>query len=239
MNNMHVLKVPAGREGHIAVAESMVSRQSCQELVSACKQSYEQLFHVGPTMGGVQKHIKNTMDFSFSYDELHPLNLPSHNTFMKISYEVDAAVNTAISLYLEEYPHLRAAPNPRHTGFRLQKYLKGDGFYRVHIDGDVWTQDSERGRILGMVMYLNDIEIGGETMFPDQNVRVKGRAGDIAIFPAAWTHPHAGCVPVSDDKWMISTFIICDVPDLHRPYALNNKIHAHTASSMKPTIVGE
>lgn len=239
MSNLHLLKFPAGRECHIAVAEAMISKTTCEELVSNCKQSFEKLFEVGPTMGGVQRHIKNTYDFSYCYETLQPLNLPSHNSFMKISYEIDDAVNSALALYLEEYPHLRAAPQPRHTGFRLQKYIKGDGFYRVHIDGDVWTQDTERGRILGMVIYLNDIDVGGETMFPDQNIRVKGNAGDIAIFPAAWTHPHAGCVPVSEDKWIISTFIICDVPDLHRPYVIENKDITQIQNFIEPTVVGE
>lgn len=239
MSNFHLLEFPAGRGSHIAVAKSMLSSESCSQLINACRDSFETLFYPGPTIGGVQKEIKNTYDFDYSNETIAPLNLPQHNTLVRIENEVQIAVTSALSLYLEEYPHLRNAPNPRHTGWRLQRYTKGQGYYRVHADGDVWTPGQSQGRILGFILYLNTINVGGETIFPDNEVRVKANAGDIAMFPANWTHPHAGAVPVSDDKWIISTFIMCDTPMPYSmpyaPYLLPNK----DMSQVEPTVVGE
>jgi hypothetical protein len=235
MSNFHLLEFPAGRGSHIAVAKSMLSSESCSQLVGACRDSFEKLFYPGPTLGGVQKIIKHTSDFNYSYDTIAPLNLPQHSTFMKIESEVNSAVNAALSLYLEEYEFLRTAPNPKHTGWRLQKYEKGQGYYRVHIDGDVWTGGQSTSRVLGVILYLNTVDIGGETIFPDNEIRVKANAGDIALFPANWTHPHCGAVPISDDKWIISTFIMCDTPEPYSPYLLQNK----DMSQVQPTVVGE
>lgn len=235
MSNFHLLEFPAGRGSHIAVAKSMLSSDSCRQLIDACRDSFEKLFEPGPTIGGVQKHIKNTFDFNYSYDTIAPLNLPQHDTFIRIENEVQTAVTAALSLYLEEFVFLRNAPNPVHTNWRLQKYTKGQGYYRIHSDGDIWTPGQTQKRILGFILYLNTVDVGGETIFPDHEVRVKANAGDIAMFPANWTHPHAGAVPISDDKWIISTFIDCDIPEPYTPYVLLNK----DMSQVEPTVVGE
>ena len=235
MSNFHLLEFPAGRGSHIAVAKSMLGSESCNQLVNACRDSFETLFYPGPTIIGVQREIKNTYDFDYSYNTISKFNLPQHDVMMRIEREVNAAVTAALSLYLEEFPFLRNAPNPVHTGWRLQRYTKGQGYYRVHSDGDIWTPGQTQKRILGFILYLNTVDVGGETIFPDNEVRVKANAGDIAMFPANWTHPHAGAVPISDDKWIISTFIDCDIPQPYIPYVLSNK----DMSQVEPTIVGE
>lgn len=235
MSNYHLLEFPAGRNSHIAVAKSMLGMESCSELVNACRDSFETLFSPGPTIGGIQKQIKNTFDFNYSYNNIAPFNLPQHDTLMRIEREVDTAVTAALSLYLEEFLFLRDAPNPVHTGWRVQRYTKAQGYYRVHSDGDIWTPGQSQKRILGFILYLNTVEVGGETIFPDHQVRVKASAGDIAMFPANWTHPHAGAVPISDDKWIVSTFINCDTPEPYYSYLLDNK----DLSKIEPTIVGE
>lgn len=205
-----LLEFPAGRSAHIVVGKSMLNTESCSQLISACNDSFEALFHPGLTIGGLQKKTKNTYDFHYSYNQMPPLNLLQYDTFMRIESEVDTAVKSVLSLYLEEFKWLRQAPNPVHTGWRIQKYTKGQGYYDTHTDGDVWTPRLQK-RILGVVLYLNTVDIGGETIFPDHQVSVKANAGDIAIFPSNWTHPHSSAVPISDDKWIISTFIVCDI----------------------------
>jgi hypothetical protein len=62
-------------------------------------------------------------------------------------------------------------------------------------------------RVLAAVIYLNDVDYGGETNFPLHQVAVKAKAGRISLFPATFTHPHESCVPITGDKWIISTFI--------------------------------
>jgi hypothetical protein len=69
-------------------------------------------------------------------------------------------------------------------------------------------------RIATFLVYLNDAFEGGETDFPTAGIRYRGRTGD-AIFwgnvddqgqPDFLTY-HAGCPPVSGEKWILSQWI--------------------------------
>jgi len=106
------------------------------------------------------------------------------------------------------------------TGFQVQKYYRNFGFYRPHVDSFPILNSSMNNRVLACVIYLNDVEYGGETNFPLHGVKIKPKVGRIALFPAVWTHPHESCVPITDDKWIISTFIVNDrlsdtTPEIH------------------------
>jgi len=52
------------------------------------------------------------------------------------------------------------------------------------------------------MLYLNDVEEGGETEFLYQKMRVKPTKGTILIWPADWTHTHRGNPPLSGDKYI-------------------------------------
>ena len=62
------------------------------------------------------------------------------------------------------------------------------------MPGDPSTQR----RILAAMIYLNDVEEGGETEFLYQKLKVKPRKGTILIWPGSYTHLHRGNPPMSD-----------------------------------------
>ncbi len=62
-------------------------------------------------------------------------------------------------------------------------------------------------------------------------VKVAPRAGRIALFPAVFTHPHESCVPITDDKWIISTFI------LNPESGSLNKIEEHPHHHDEPELI--
>ena len=47
---------------------------------------------------------------------------------------------------------------------------------------------------------------GGETQFWD-NYKVKPQKGKLVLFPASWTYPHSGLMPISHDKYIITGWI--------------------------------
>jgi hypothetical protein len=51
------------------------------------------------------------------------------------------------------------------------------------------------------------VDSGGETEFFHQQVKIPPRAGNLLIFPAGWNYMHCGQVPLSADKYVISSFI--------------------------------
>lgn len=197
---------PAGKSGAIMVAENIVDRTICSDALTQFKKYYSQLFSPGPTLGGINTSVKNSMDTGFAHDNLIANNIPLHPLY---TYEQIIVQNLfqCIEYYREQFKSLWEWTDICDTGFRVQEYKRGIGFYREHIDGGM-GHDGARDRVLGAIIYLNDVEVGGETYFREHDVMVPAKAGSISLFPAHWTHPHQGCVPISDDKWIISTFII-------------------------------
>jgi hypothetical protein len=56
--------------------------------------------------------------------------------------------------------------------------------------------------------YLNDVAEGGETEFPDLRIKVQARTGRLLMFPPYWMFQHAGLAPVSNDKYIVSTYML-------------------------------
>jgi hypothetical protein len=204
-----MIKFPKERATCIAYVDNAISIDDCNFLIGECRNNYDKLFSPGPTIGGVNTKIKNSMDFGLS-EESDEIYKTGNTNFAKATQFVLGGLETAMALYLEEFKELQHSTRLSSTGFRLQHYPKKQGYYRRHHDGAPWDPDPINSRVLGVVIYLNTIEHGGGTEFPEQNCEIEARAGRIALFPSNWTHPHAGKVPISCDKWIISTFIVCD-----------------------------
>jgi prolyl 4-hydroxylase len=69
-------------------------------------------------------------------------------------------------------------------------------------------------RVATMVMYLNDVEEGGETVFPEAGFAATPRRGGAVWFEycnlAGQLDPlslHAGATPVSGDKWIVTKWM--------------------------------
>ena len=58
-----------------------------------------------------------------------------------------------------------------------------------------------------MIIYLNDVDNGGETSFLYTENKVKPRKGGLLIFPSAFPFVHRGEVPISNDKYIIATWL--------------------------------
>lgn len=193
---------------HIAYFDNLISNEQCDALIDECRLNYEKLFAPGPTISGVNTTVKSSMDFNFSPQTCSEVGVGS-SAFDSAHASIQDALQSAIALYVESYPELQYSEGFYDSGFRLQHYYKNGGHYRRHYDGAPWDEDPFNRRVLAVIIYLNDVARGGGTMFLEHGLTVDAVKGRIAIFPSTWTHPHAGCVPVSGDKWIISSFIHC------------------------------
>lgn len=118
-----------------------------------------------------------------------------YETFDEIFWKV------AYPQYIEKYPALEGSdPHSLHT-LKLQKSDIGEGFHRWHFDSA--TMETSR-RLLVFIVYLNDVEEGGETEFIYYPKRIKPTKGTLVIFPAAFTHTHRGNPPISNPKYIIT-----------------------------------
>lgn len=89
---------------------------------------------------------------------------------------------------------------------QLQRYrAKRDGYPLYHAE---WTPEySARRRRLAYIVYLNDVEEGGETIFLNQRARLRPKAGTVIVFPAWDTHLHKGATPLSNDKYIATGWV--------------------------------
>ncbi len=55
--------------------------------------------------------------------------------------------------------------------------------------------------------HLNDVENGGETYFPHYDIRVRPQRGLTLIWPAEWTHAHAGEELKRGKKYIITGWL--------------------------------
>jgi hypothetical protein len=116
---------------------------------------------------------------------------------------VHEAVAGFVRIYAEQSPALQVAPLVW-PAYKLQRYAKGEGYLRWHFDA---LGPGAFERVLGLILYLNDVKQGGETQFYHQQMQINPVVGRGILFPAGWTHMHCGTVPISSAKYIISTFI--------------------------------
>jgi len=89
--------------------------------------------------------------------------------------------------------------------FRIKHY-KNDGIdqFAEHIDaGQLKTSK----RFFAFFWYLNDVEEGGETEFLNIDLKLKPKKGSLFMFPPLWMYPHKGNPPISNDKYLLSSYL--------------------------------
>lgn len=98
----------------------------------------------------------------------------------------------------------------RPGAINVQKYTKNvGGYYYWH--SEIYPRDPAAEtlhRVLLFMFYLNDVEQGGETEFWYQERKLKPTLGTMVIAPAGFTHTHRGNVPQSDDKYILTSWVL-------------------------------
>ncbi|TAM94831.1 MAG: 2OG-Fe(II) oxygenase [Rhodanobacteraceae bacterium] len=100
---------------------------------------------------------------------------------------------------------LPVPPRTRMENLRIKRYSvdAGDRF-QPHFD----ALDYCSNRYMVFLWYLNDVLEGGETEFCDLGLRIQAKRGRLLMFPPYWMFQHAGLPPRSNDKYMISTYLL-------------------------------
>ena len=85
--------------------------------------------------------------------------------------------------------------------FNIQKYLPGDHFAKIHSER---TSTNNMHRIFAWMTYLNNVDDGGSTNFTHYGIKIKPEIGKTLIWPAEWTHAHAGEILNSGKKYIVT-----------------------------------
>lgn len=95
--------------------------------------------------------------------------------------------------------------SPKTADLILKRYRPdADECFQTHFD----SVHDVANRYLVFLWYLNDVQDGGETEFPQLGVKVSARAGRLLMFPPYWMYQHAGLAPRSSDKYILSTYLL-------------------------------
>lgn len=181
-------------------AKGLIPADLCQSIVALFDESPDR--RAGYTVNSqgerVYDSVKKSTDLEFNPEGSHR---PLHE---RLHLEVSKAVMRVVA----EAPGLQTWP-VSWSGYKIQHYKKGEGEFHWHFDAlgpGAWS------RQLAMVLYLNTVQEGGETCFLHQGVEVKPVEGDAVFFPTFWTHYHRGAIPLSNDKYVISSFVSFSIP---------------------------
>ena len=103
------------------------------------------------------------------------------------------------------------------TVFRLgntnmQYYQRQKGGY-FYYHSEFYPHPNDPGqdslhRVLLWMFYLNDVSEGGETEFYYQNKAIRPEQGTLVIAPAFFTHTHRGNKPESNDKYILTSWLM-------------------------------
>ena len=112
----------------------------------------------------------------------------------------------ALDSYKKDVPSSKYLPEIKYIEeFRIKKYEVG-GVDRFDEHVDVIDHKSAK-RCLAMLFYLNDVDEGGKTIFPHHHKEFTPVKGSVIIFPPTWEYPHLGEPPVSNPKYIMSSYL--------------------------------
>ena len=87
--------------------------------------------------------------------------------------------------------------------FRIKRYNVGvNEAFNTHVDS---MNLRSCPRFISFLWYLNDVEEGGQTLFHGKEVKPK--KGRLVIFPPLWLFPHMGTEPISNTKYIMSSYL--------------------------------
>lgn len=90
-----------------------------------------------------------------------------------------------------------------------QYYKQGEGGYPYwHSEIFPMPDNEALHRTLLFMFYLNDVDEGGGTEFFYQKELIQPKAGRMVIAPAGFTHTHRGNIPVSQDKYILTSWVL-------------------------------
>jgi predicted 2-oxoglutarate/Fe(II)-dependent dioxygenase YbiX len=117
-----------------------------------------------------------------------------------------------LNSYLAMFPSANDFPAfSVYEHYQVVRYLDGQAFHAVH--NDYYPYGSLNRRHLTGVAFLNDVAVGGELVFPQQDRRVKPAPGNLVIFPSGWTHAHKTLPPVGQSRYVFQVWWGFDRPD--------------------------
>ena len=191
-------------DNFIGVFDNALSKEHCEELIKVYEDSVELNYAISrKDMGKEKIYQDNNLVFvgSKTYvkdDIFFDAVQPPVQQFVNLAW-------TSYEEYAKKYGVLTSLASHRfYDSIKIQKTKPSEGYHVWHCEHDNRKNGS---RLLLVMVYLNDVEEGGETEFLYKSRRVKPKQGTMVICPSSFTHTHRGNPPLTGDKYMINGWI--------------------------------
>lgn len=184
---------------YIGIYPGFIPDDFCKKVVSDFESDADGQFS-GKLSNGYNPKMKFTTDLCIT---VRGKEIPK--VWADIDYSLWEYVGQAFKKYCEEF-EIDKHTNLKFidTQYNIQKYIKNKGYFKPHNDS---SNLKTSNRFAAIIIYLNDVDRGGETYFENWDIKVKPEVGKILIFPTGFTYIHEGFIPVSNDKYIMTTFI--------------------------------
>jgi len=184
---------------HIRILDDVLNHQICDEAIELFDDLEQRgLCHTRRDAGA---HIGQRADTHIYCTEIDPMVNP-------LMQEIGEWVhNDVIESWQIRYPIVDSGVynGLYNAQMKMQKTRPSEGYHNWHFEGGSNLYD--RTSILAYMVYLNDVEDGGETEFLYQGVRVPPVKGRFICWPAGFTHVHRGNPPLKGTKYAITGWI--------------------------------
>jgi len=194
--------------------KNSISHELCDDLIKLYEEETDGKYE-GVTRSGLNKDIKDTTDYviiktnekwSKMYDFLEnelKTNLKKYYSQLN-TYDEESGYSNNGQKSSKKYKMLNYEKFDISI-FMMQRYKKNTGRYIYHDDSSIDYKNSKH-RVVTYLWYLNTVEEGGETELWG-NYKIKPEKGKLLLFPACWTFPHCGKMPISDNKYIITGWV--------------------------------
>lgn len=170
----------------IVVLENVLSDEECESLIELSKDSMKR------SKIGASREVDNIRTSSGTF-------LEENETVAIIEKRVSSIMNI---------------PVEHGEGLHILKYTPGQE-YKAHYDYFAeHSRAAENNRISTLVMYLNDVEEGGETFFPKLNLSIAPKKGSAVYFEYFYNDKslneltlHGSAPVIKGEKWVATQWM--------------------------------
>lgn len=185
------------------IEEFQIDTEICDNLIALHKKCHKLGIVQKGTFGSEEGPVvDNTKKDSY---DLGLVTVPDN---LLEQYQMDAyydALRNCFDQYVAKYSALeKIGPYVIGESPIIQLYEPGGGFKMEHFERTGWETTT---RFLVWMTYLNDVNDGGGTRFKYQNLETVARKGKTLIWPADFTHTHAGIVSKTEKKYIITGWL--------------------------------
>ena len=174
----------------IVVLDNVLSDQECNELIEFSKDN-----------------LKRSKISSSGEGEVNDIRTSSSMFFQGNENDILEKLEKRISAIM-------CIPIEHAEGIQILKYTPGQE-YKAHFDFfHSASKAAKNNRISTLVIYLNDVEEGGETYFPKLNLSISPKKGSAVYFEYFYNNEdlneltlHGGAPVIKGEKWVATQWM--------------------------------